>query len=78
MLRPSKHMNPDRSVLALSSILLARLKKTRIEGYSALVNHALSQTQDGDTLFASSVSLLFLLGLVEYRPRTDSFEYVGP
>ena len=78
MLRPSKHMNPDRSVLALSSVLLARLKKMRIEGYSALVDHALSQTQDGDTLFASSVSLLFLLGLVEYRPRTDSFEYVGP
>lgn len=78
MLRPSKHMNPDRSVLALSSVLLARLKKARIEGYSALVDHALSQAEDGDTLFASSISLLFLLGLVEYRPRTDSFEYVGP
>jgi hypothetical protein len=70
-------MNPDRSVLALSSVLLARLKKTRIEGYSALVDYALSQAEDGDTLFASSISLLFLLGLVEYRPRTDSFEYVG-
>lgn len=78
MLRPSKHMDPDRSVLALSSVLLARLKKKRIEGYSALVDHALSQAEDGDTLFASSISLLFLLGLVEYRPRTDSFEYVGP
>ena len=78
MLRPSKHMNPDRSILAVSSVLLAHLKKSRIEGYSALVDHALSQAEDVDTLFASSISLLFLLGLVEYLPRTDSFEYVGP
>lgn len=77
MLRPSKHMNPDRSVLTLSALLLARLKRTRIEGYSALVDYAKQKTQDGDTLFASAVSLLFILGLVEYRPRTDSFEYVG-
>jgi hypothetical protein len=78
MLRPNKHTNPDRSVLMLSTVLLARLKKSRIEGYSALVDHAVQQTQDGDTLFAGAISLLFLLGLVEYRSRTDSFEYVGP
>jgi hypothetical protein len=78
MLRPSKHMNPDRSALALSTVLLARLKKTRIEEYSALLDHALSRAEDADTLFASSIALLFLLGLVEYRTRTDSFEYVGP
>jgi hypothetical protein len=78
MLQPNKHMNPDRSVLALSTVLLARLRKSRIEAYSALVDHALSVTDDGKALFASSISLLFLLGLVEYRQRTDSFEYVGP
>lgn len=78
MLRPNKHMNPDRSVLTLSAVLLARLKRSRSEGYSALVDYAQQQTQDGDTLFAGAISLLFLLGLVEYRPRTDSFEYVGP
>lgn len=71
-------MNPDRSVLTLSAVLLARLKKDRSEGYSALVEYAQQQTQDGDTLFAGAISLLFLLGLVDYRPRTDSFEYVGP
>ncbi|WP_420810751.1 ABC-three component system middle component 8 [Haliangium ochraceum] len=71
-------MNPDRSVLALSAVLLARLKKTRIEGYSDMVEYALQRVKHGDTLFAGAVSLLYLLGLVEYRPRTDSFEYVGP
>lgn len=78
MLQPTKHMNPDRSVLALAAILLARLKKTRIEDYSALIEHAMQQMPDGDTLFAGALSLLYLLGLVEYRPRTDSFEYIGP
>lgn len=78
MLRPHKHMNPDRSVLNLSAIILERLKVLRSEGYSNLVCYAKEKTRDGDTLFAGAISLLFVLGLVEYRPRTDSFEYVGP
>lgn len=77
MLRPTKHMNPDRSVLALSALLLRRLKRERMEGYSSLLKHAQSM-RDGDTLFAPAISLLFILGLVEYRPGADSFEYVGP
>jgi hypothetical protein len=71
-------MNPDRSVLALSAVLLKRLKTARIEGYSSLLEYAESQTRDGDTLFPGALSLLYLLGLVEYRPRSDAFEYVGP
>ncbi len=78
MLRPTKHMNPDRSVLALSALLLARLKKSRIASYSSLVEYAIKRSKDGDTLFASALSLMYVLGLVEYRPRTDSFEYMGP
>jgi hypothetical protein len=78
MLRPTKHTNPDRSVLALSAMLLTRLKKARIERYSALFEHAVQQMPDGDALFPSALSLLFLLGLVDYRSRSDAFEYVGP
>jgi hypothetical protein len=29
-------------------------------------------------LFLPTLSFLYLLGLVEYRPKTDSLEYVGP
>ncbi len=78
MLRPNKHMNPDRSVLALAAVLLARLKNARLERYSALIEHASGKTPDAETLFPSALSLLFLLGLVEYRVSADAFEYVGP
>lgn len=78
MLRPTKHMNPDRSVLALATVLLRRLRKARIEGYSSLLGHAAEQMPDGDTLFPGALSLLYLLGLIEYRARSDAFEYVGP
>ncbi len=78
MIRPTKHMNPERSVLALAAILLQRLKRKRLEGYSALTAHAVKKMRDGDTLFPGALSLLYLLGLVEYRPSSDAFEYVGP
>jgi hypothetical protein len=32
----------------------------------------------GDVLFLPALNLLYLLGLVEYRPKTDALEYVGP
>ncbi|WP_414590540.1 ABC-three component system middle component 8, partial [Anabaena sp. CCY 9614] len=32
----------------------------------------------GETLFLPSLNFLFLLGLVEYRPKTDAIEYLGP
>ena len=78
MLRPTKHMDPDRSVLALAALLLKRLRKARIEEYSSLRRTAVDKMPDGDTLFPSALSLLYLLGLVEYRSRSDAFEYVGP
>lgn len=28
-------------------------------------------------LFLPALNLLFLLGLIEYRPKTDAVEYVG-
>ena len=30
------------------------------------------------SLFLPSLNFLFLLGLVEYHPKTDAIEYVGP
>lgn len=78
MLTPIKHMNPDRSVLALSAALLERLRKERLESYSSLVRYAKSRMPvDGDVLFSAAISLLYLLGTVGYRPRSDAFEYTG-
>ena len=78
MLRPSKHSHPDRTVVNVALILLARLRRRRLDGYSALRGHAKKAVAGGDVLFLPALNFLFLLGLIEYRPKTDAIEYVGP
>jgi hypothetical protein len=78
MLRPTKHSHPDRTVINLSLLLLVRLKKGRLEDYEALRKYAKKVIIGGDILFLSALNFLFLLGLIEYHPKTDAIEYVGP
>ncbi len=77
MLKPSKHAHPDKTVVAVATLLLRRLRDKRIDSFDDLRQY-LSGTQEGvGALFLPALNLLFLLGLVEYRPKTDSFEYIG-
>jgi hypothetical protein len=64
-------------VVGVALLLLARLRSRRVEEYGSLRVCA-RQIVGGDVLFLSALNFLFLLGLVEYRPKTDSFEYLGP
>jgi hypothetical protein len=77
MLRPTKHSHPDRTVINLSLLLLARLRIRRLATYSDLLSFARRSVLGGEVLFLPSMNFLYLLGLVEYHPKTDSFEYVG-
>ena len=78
MLRPTKHSHPDRTVISLSLLLLARLKRRRVEEYDALRRHARKTVVGGDALFLPALNFLYLMGLVEYLPKIDALEYVGP
>jgi hypothetical protein len=78
MLRPNKHSHPDRTVINLSLLLLARLKMRRLEDYDSLQKYAKKIVAGGDVLFLPSLNFLYLMGLVDYRPKTDAVEYVGP
>jgi hypothetical protein len=78
MLRPSKHSHPDQTVLAASVVLLARLRSRRLEEFDALRGHLVKAIAGSGPLYLPALSLLFLLGLVVYRPKTDSLEYIGP
>lgn len=78
MLRPTKHSHPDRTVVGVALVLLGRLKSRRLDEYDALRRFARKTIPGGDVLFQPAVNFLFLLGLVEYRPKTDSLEYLGP
>lgn len=78
MLRPTKHSHPDRTVVNLSLLLLARLKMRRLDDYDTLRKYAKKAVKGGDVLFLAALNFLYLLGLIEYRPKTDAVEYVGP
>lgn len=76
MLRPTKHSHPDRTVINVAVIVLVRLKKLRIVNYSDILSYAKKSVIGGDVLFLPALNFLFLMGLIEYRPKTDSIEYI--
>ena len=78
MLRPSKHSHPDRTVINVSLLLLIRLRVRRLDDYDSLLAYAKKAVTGGDVLFLPALNFLYLLGLIEYRPKTDAVEYVGP
>ncbi|HMS83861.1 MAG TPA: hypothetical protein PKD12_09435 [Nitrospira sp.] len=78
MLRPTKHSHPDRTVINVSLLLLARLKICRVDEYDLLRKFAKKSVVGGDVLFLPALNFLYLMGLIEYRPKTDAVEYVGP
>ncbi len=78
MLAPTKHSHPDRTIINVSLLLLGRLKRNRLDEYGRLRTFAKGAVTGGDVLFLPALSFLYVLGLIEYRPKTDSVEYVGP
>ncbi|MEI2742925.1 MAG: ABC-three component system middle component 8 [Candidatus Competibacter sp.] len=78
MIRPTKHSHPDRTVINISLLLLARLKSLRVDEYDALRKFAKKSVVGGDVLFLPALNFLYIMGLIEYRSKTDAVEYVGP
>ena len=78
MLRPTKHSHPDRTVVNVALLLLTRLKSRRVDEYGVLRKFAKKSVIGGEVLFLPALNFLYLMGLVEYRPKTDAVEYVGP
>lgn len=77
MLRPTKHSHPDRTVINVALLLLGRLKVRRLDDYDSLHKFAKKAIVGGDVLFLPALNFLYLLGLIDYRAKTDSVEYVG-
>ena len=77
MLRPSKHSHPDETVLAATTVLLNELHKKRVVPYEELKNALGKRSEGVEFLFNPGLSVLYLLGLIDYRPTADVFEYLG-
>lgn len=78
MISPGKHSHPDQTVLAVSMLILRRVKRSRVEAYEELKAAVRERVQGGDLLFLPALNLLHALGLVDYRAKTDTIEYAGP
>lgn len=77
MLRPTKHSHPDKTVINIAFVLLSYLKKMRVADFARLRELARRANRGGDVLLLPALNLLYLLGLLEYHPKNDSFEYLG-
>jgi hypothetical protein len=76
MLTPSKHLDLDRSAIRVAAEILKELRRLRVMEYDAVVRLVKRRTgDDGDVVVAPALSLLYLLGRLEYHPKIDSFEY---
>lgn len=78
MLRPSKHAHPDQTVINVAFLLLSAVRERRVEEYGELLTLAKCSVEGGHLLFLPALNLLYLLGLIEYRRKNDTVEYVGP
>lgn len=78
MLRPNKHSDPQLTVLPVAGEVLKRLRKKRSCSIAELRKHVEDIGSDRTGLLVPSIAVLFLLGLVEYRRKTDCMEYIGP
>ncbi len=61
MLRPTKHSHPDRTVINVSLLLLARLKARRVDEYDVLHKFAKKSVVGGDVLFLPALNFLYLI-----------------
>ncbi|WP_370446203.1 ABC-three component system middle component 8 [Cryobacterium sp. Y57] len=57
--------------------MIKHVSRYRVVTYDNLLEHCRKRDISVDYLFAQALSLLYVLGLVEYLPKADSFEWVG-
>ena len=74
MIRPAKHAHPDKTVIGASLILLKQLEKKHVCGFDELLDRLESKVSGSKGLFLPAIDFLFLLGVIEYHPKNDSFE----
>lgn len=76
MIRPSRHNDPDKTLLYASFLMLKRLKKSKIVSYEELLNFVKKEITSGEYLFLPALNFLFLLGLINYQAKNDMIEYI--
>lgn len=77
MLVLKKYANPKETLIFASYVLLKELKNKRISSVSELHATLQKRISAADSLFLPALSLLFVLGKVEYHTKNDEIEYLN-
>lgn len=77
MLLPTKHSHPDETVLATATVILRQLRRKQAIPFDELRAQIPSRHDSAEYLFAPALSVLYLVGLLEYNSSIDSFIYTG-
>lgn len=77
MIKPTKHSNPDQTVIGVAAFLLKHLSKSGVEKYDCLEEAVENKIEGGKYLFLPALNLLYLLGVIDYHKKSDAFEYLG-
>jgi hypothetical protein len=76
MLKPTKYMNVEVSIPAISCELLKVFKKNKTLPYTDLLNKIIQKKgSEAKSVFLPALSFLFLVGKVEYHEKTDIIEF---
>lgn len=67
MIKPTKHSNPDQTIIGVAALLLKQLSKSGVEKYDRLEETVESNIEGGKYLFLPALNLLYLLGVINYH-----------
>lgn len=73
---PDKHEHPSCTIVYVSYLILKKIKKERLVAYETLHDLIKNEVRGGSELLLPALNFLYLLGLVKYHLKIDSFEYV--
>ena len=67
IIRPSKHNDPDKTLIYATFLILKKLKNKKIMPYEELLSFIKKEIVSGEYLFLPALSFLFLLVLIYYQ-----------
>lgn len=78
LMKPTKYTDLNLSIIAISGFLIPIFQKRRFVSYTELLSLLEKKYSiSAHDVFLQTIDFLFLLGLVKYYPKTDSFEWLG-
>lgn len=83
LLRVNKHSDLKKSNLYIMALVLNKIKKVRVEKLSKLKSYIEKRVFKNESCINSeeylyiTLNYLFLIGVIDYNPKSDSIEYIG-